>query len=311
MAIEKVSRVNTVLRIALTGPTNAGKTYSALRLAYGIVKKLFPDLSEEDLWLKICLIDSEHERGRAYANRDDLPLPTGSFLYSSIDSPYTPEKYIAAFKEAETAVGEKGIVIIDSLSHVWAYTGGVLDIHQDISKRTKNSYVAWNEAGKIQNSIIDYIMESSCYIICTMRSKMEYVLETDASTGKSVPSKVGLKPIQRDDLEYEFDITLQLDKNHIATIIKDITFLNNINFNDIVSEELGKSLIEWMNKGVSVANINKEKKDNLIIKLKEMGNKNPELITLFKTLFPDKKLNDLTLSEGKYLLTKFEEVLNG
>ena len=68
--------------------------------------------------------------------------------------------------------------------------------------------------------------------------------------------------------------------------LKILHFLNNINFNDIVSEELGKSLIEWMNKGVSVANINKQKKDNLIIKLKEMGNKNPELITLFKNSFP-------------------------
>jgi len=66
----------------------------------------------------------------------------------------------------------------------------------------------------------------------------------------------------------------------------------------------------WIKVSQLLILINK-KKDNLIIKLKEMGDKNPELITLFKTLFPDKKLNDLTLSEGKHLLTKFEEVLNG
>ena len=49
---------------------------------------------------------------------------------------------------------------------------------------------------------------------------MDYVVETNEK-GKSVPKKVGLAPIQREGMDFEFDIVLDLDLNHNAQSSKD------------------------------------------------------------------------------------------
>ena len=66
---QTVTRKKAKLRLALTGVSGAGKTLSALYIAYGMTGD----------WSKIALIDTEHERARFYANRSDLG--TGEFLY--------------------------------------------------------------------------------------------------------------------------------------------------------------------------------------------------------------------------------------
>ena len=63
-----VTRKKSKLRLALTGVSGAGKTLSALYIAYGITGD----------WNKVVLIDTEHERARFYADRSDLG--TGTFL---------------------------------------------------------------------------------------------------------------------------------------------------------------------------------------------------------------------------------------
>lgn len=313
MAITKAKRVNTVMRIGLTGPTNAGKTYTAILIAYGIVKEQFPNLKEEELWDKIAVVDTERGRANTYADRTDLPFRTGSFWHVPIDAPYTPQKYVSAIKESETAVGPKGVIIIDSMSHAWAYQGGVLDIHTEASKN-KNSFTSWNEVGKIQNNLVETIMASSAHTICTIRSKMDYVLEQN-NEGKMVPTKVGLKPVQRDDLEYEFDITLMLDKNHIPTIIKDTTFLNTIGLDEPVTPELGIQLVRWYTQGVDQSVFIEEKRKANIELIKKYANDRPELRTFYDSLQIHKKGNgyikpdDLSLEGTKIVLDEFMEVL--
>jgi hypothetical protein len=48
----------------------------------------------------------------------------------NLEAPFTPEKYIEAIKCAK----EQGFecVIIDSLSHEWFGTGGILEIHSNM-----------------------------------------------------------------------------------------------------------------------------------------------------------------------------------
>ncbi|MEG2843210.1 MAG: AAA family ATPase, partial [Ruthenibacterium sp.] len=90
-------------------------------------------------------------------------------------------------------------VIVDSLSHAWNNEGGVLDIKDQIASRAgKNSYTAWNEAGKEQNGLINYIFSVNCHVIATLRVKTEYALELN-ERGKQQPVKLGLAPVQRDD----------------------------------------------------------------------------------------------------------------
>ena len=233
---EKVTRKKAKLRLALTGVSGAGKTLSALYIAYGMTGD----------WAKIALIDTEHERARFYANRSDLG--TGEFLYAPFDPPYSPQKYRQFVEEGAKAVGSDGVVIVDSFTHAWNNEGGVLDIKEQISKQSgKNSYTAWFEAGKEQNNLVNTILAVDCHTIVTMRSKMDYAMQENEK-GKMQPVKMGLAPVQREDTEYEFDIVLDIARNHIATASKDTTFLDK--FGAVITPDLGKQLKEWLDNGV-------------------------------------------------------------
>ena len=105
---EEVTRRKAKARIALTGVSGSGKTLSALLLAYGLTGD----------WSKVALIDTEHERARFYAEREDFG--TGKFLYAPMYPPYSPEKYIQAVQEGAQVVGNDGVVIVDSFSHAWS-----------------------------------------------------------------------------------------------------------------------------------------------------------------------------------------------
>lgn len=236
---ETVTRQKSKLRMGLVGTSGSGKTLGALYIAYGITAD----------WSRIALIDTEHERGRFYANRTDLEIPTGSFLYQSLTAPYSPEKYIAYVQEAAAAVGPDGAIIVDSFSHAWDNEGGVLDIKNEIAKTQKNgnSFSAWDEAGKVQNNLINAVLSVNAHTIVTMRAKMAYAMETD-ERGKTRPVKIGLAPVQRENAEYEFDVVMNISRDHTAVTSKDTTFLDT--FRGIITPEIGNQLHEWLDNGV-------------------------------------------------------------
>ena len=153
-------------------------------------------------------------------------------------------------KEAADLVGEDGVVIIDSFSHAWDNEGGVLDFKSEVEKRPgKTSYSAWDEAGKVQNSLVNTILSVRCHTIVTMRAKMSYAMEVN-ERGKTVPVKVGLAPVQRDTTEYEFDICFQLNQNHVAGISKDTTFLDG--WSGVITPELGSQLNDFLSQGINL-----------------------------------------------------------
>lgn len=238
--MEKVTRLKSKLRMGLVGTSGSGKTLGALYIAYGMTGD----------WDKVALIDTEHERGRFYANRSDLPTETGEFFYQPMSAPYSPEKYIAYVNEACETVGPDGVIIVDSFSHAWDNVGGVLDIKSEIEKRSNNrnsSFSAWDEAGKIQNNLINTLLSVPCHVIVTMRAKMAYAMEQNEN-GKTVPVKIGLAPVQRENAEYEFDIVMNISRNHTANTSKDTTFLDT--FSGIITPEIGRQLHDWLDNGV-------------------------------------------------------------
>lgn len=237
MGFTTVTREKSKLRLALAGPSGSGKTLSALLLAFGIT----------DDWNKIALIDTEHGRAKFYANRSDFE--TGAFLYQEMTAPYSPDKYKSMVLEGASAVGSDGVVIIDSFSHAWDNEGGVLDIKSGIerSQPNKNGFSAWDEAGKIQNSLVNTILSVNCHTIITMRTKMAYAMEVNEK-GKTVPVKIGLAPVQRENTEYEFDIVLNIARNHVASASKDTTFLDS--WSGVITSDLGVQLKNWLDKGV-------------------------------------------------------------
>ena len=75
-----------------------------------------------------------------------------------------------------------------------------------------NSFTAWKDITPLQREMVNTIVNAPAHVIATMRSKTEYVIEEDAK-GKKVPRKIGMAPVQRDGMEYEFDLYGSLDQS--------------------------------------------------------------------------------------------------
>lgn len=218
----KAERKQAKLRLALCGPSGSGKTYSALLVAKG-------------LGGKVAVIDTERGSSELYSHILEFDV-------CELDPPYTPQKYIAAIKAAESSGYD--VIIIDSLSHAWAGDGGVLDMHSSVTARTKNSFSAWREVTPFHNQLVDTMLHSRGHIIATIRAKMDYVVEEG---GKKV-QKVGLAPIQRDGLEYEFTIFGDLAVTHSVTITKDRTGQwQDRTF--VITPQFGEELKRWLESG--------------------------------------------------------------
>ncbi|NEX60639.1 ATP-binding protein [Noviherbaspirillum galbum] len=227
--IHRATKRRAKLRLGMSGPAGSGKTYSALMIASG-------------LGGRIGMIDTEHGSGDLYA---DL-LPEG-YDVLTLSPPYTPARYIEAIHALED-IGVQTI-IIDSLTHAWSGEGGSLDRQGKIADKSGNSWQAWRQVTPEHNALVEAILQSRCHIIATMRAKTEYVQEKDERTGKQVVRKVGLAPIMRDGIEYEFTTFFELDVQHQAYVGKDRTRL----FDGQIfrpDPETGRNLASWLNAGV-------------------------------------------------------------
>lgn len=225
---KKAERKKSKLRLALCGTSGSGKTRGAILIAKGMGGK-------------IAMIDTERGSGQLYDTLADFDV-------CELSAPFSPQRYINAIKYAE----KEGYtaLIIDSLSHAWSGEGGVLDMQDKATKASssKNSYYAWRDVTPHHNLLVDAILQSSMHIICCMRSKASYEVST-GSNGKPSPVKIGLAPIQREGMEYEFTVVLDLDsESHLYTSSKDRTTLFNGKHEEI-SEETGERLVEWLNHG--------------------------------------------------------------
>ncbi|GHV48285.1 hypothetical protein FACS1894204_12460 [Synergistales bacterium] len=231
MAFHKAERKKAKLRLGIVGPAGSGKTYSALLMAFG-------------LGGRVALIDTENGSGDLYAHLGDYDV-------CAIEAPYTVKKYLDALDEAERSGYD--VIIIDSLSHAWAGEGGLLDQQGKIadSSSSKNSYTAWRTVTPMHYKLVEAMLTSKCHIIATMRAKTEYTQDKD-DKGKTVIRKVGMAPVQRDGMDYEFTLVFDVDTKHNAMASKDRTSL----FDGSIftpSKETGAALKRWLETGVEAA----------------------------------------------------------
>ena len=89
-----------------------------------------------------------------------------------------------------------------------------------------------------------------CSSDLTMRSKTEYVI-VENEKGRQEPRKIGLAPIQREGMDYEFTTVFDITQNHIATASKDRTNLFHDDFFTL-SELTGQKLKDWLETGYEV-----------------------------------------------------------
>jgi len=215
------------LRLCIMGTAGSGKTYSALQIAKGIGKK-------------ICVIDTEHGSASLYSNL--LEYDTCVF-----EPPFHAEKLVKLIDEAEAEGYD--VIIIDSVSHFWAGEGGMLERKDAIGEKTGNSFTAWGKVTPIYTKMVEAILQSKSHMIVTLRTKTEYVIEQN-DKGKSTPKKVGLAPVARDGIEYEFTTVFDIDQSHNCCVSKDRSGLFDVNIPFVPGEKTGKLLLEWLNSGV-------------------------------------------------------------
>lgn len=228
----KATKKQAKARIAIDGPSGSGKTYTSLIAATALAKGG-----------KIAVIDTERGSASLYSEKFDFDV-------LELNPPYSPDVYRDAIKAAENA--GYAVIVIDSLSHAWEGEGGALDMADDATKRqkTQNSYTAWREVTPVHRAMVDAILQSKCHVVVTMRSKMEYIQEKN-SDGRTVINKVGMAPIQRSGMEYEFTIVGDMDLDNTIVISKSRFEPFSGRVQKKPSIEFFKPFVDWLNSGES------------------------------------------------------------
>ena len=219
---QKATKKQCKLRLALMGVSGSGKTFTSLKIAKGIGGK-------------IALIDTERRSASKYADRF-------SFDVAELTHP-TIENYIKFVEEAK----DYDVLIIDSLSHAWQ------ELLEEIDRlaRTEfqgNTFRAWSKGTPKQRKLVNTILSFPNHVIVTMRSKTDYVVSTN-DKGKPVPHRVGTGVEQGKGIEYEFDMLIEMNQDHLGQVLKDRTG----KFQDAIiekpDEKVGKELKQWLEDG--------------------------------------------------------------
>lgn len=212
MPFKPAVKLNAKLRFAISGPAGSGKTFTLLKLA--------TELAQGG---KIAVVDTEHGSASKYAHTpactDECKDPS-HFVFDVIEpSAFDPRDLMESINEAVKA----GYVafVCDSLSHYWMGPDGELEMVDNAAKQSRsgNSFAAWKTVTPIHNKLVDRMLAAPIHIMVSMRTKTEWVIEKDEK-GKSVPRKIGLQPVMRDGIEFEFDVCGDVDQDNTLTITK-------------------------------------------------------------------------------------------
>lgn len=266
--IRTAERSKTKIRIGLAGPSGSGKTYSALLMAHGIAGN----------WENVYIIDTEN--GSA-----DLYSDMGNFNVLTLEKPFSPDRYVEAIQACEKAGAE--VIIVDSITHEWSGEGGCLQIQEQLGGRFQD----WAKVTPMHNRFVSTLLASKAHVITTVRSKTDYQMTQDGGKGKV--QKVGLKPETREGFEYEMTLSFDLNINNLAEASKDRTGLFKGKTPGIITEETGKTIVEWANSGVDMlAEVRK------LLKLK--GKTDQPILSTFKVY----SIEDLTTAQLKGVIQK-------
>lgn len=223
-------------RLALSGASGSGKTWTALGIATRLTAG-HPDAV-------ILVIDTEPGDGRQGA----AELYADRFRFDTIEwhPPYDPRDLALTIREAYPVLPEHSVVIIDSASHFWRGEGGTLDI-------AGGRFAGWKTATPIQDDLVDAILRAPFHVIVCTRAKQDYAQQLGAD-GRQEVVKLGLAPIQRDDLEYEFQVVVMMDQQHVMEVGKTRAApLAGRKYAANHQGEFAEAYAAWLEEGVALA----------------------------------------------------------
>lgn len=309
--VNLATRVAIKASIGIDGLSGDGKTGLALEFAHAFEKD----------WSKIYAIDSENNSLSQYVG---LPLQSdgeivGQFHHAKLnkDTGYSIFNYEFfrkdAYKENCT------VCIQDSFTHPWNREGGILQRVNQITDEDPrgNKYVAWGNPDIVdgKNLIFDLIRDHKVHVISTLRIKDDYGLVA-GDNGSMTVKNFGLKQQQSEGLQYEFDLLLRMERPastinntpaRVEVLKSRYRILEKGEYYDM-TKELISSIFEYINEGTSPEEINEKLKEELVEGLRKRSKEKKILVTIFKEMYPNKKLNDLTLNELRKVNSKFVEI---
>lgn len=193
-------RTDTPLNIGLVGPSGCGKTLSALYLAAGI---------QQVRGGEIFGIDTEAKRMLHHADK-------GVKFKHGVLTSFASKDYAEAIVQAAKACN-RGVVIVDSMSHEHEGIGGYLDFHDKEAARLGGnegkskdavSWRAWAQPAAARRHLINTILQQDIALICCFRAKEKSIMVKN--NGKTEIESIGWQAIAGDEFVYEQTIRLLL-----------------------------------------------------------------------------------------------------
>jgi hypothetical protein len=226
------------LLIGLAGQSGAGKTMSALRLAKGIAGgKPF------------AFIDTESRRGLHYADMFD-------FHHGDMQEPFSPDAYTEAIVAADKA--GYPVIVVDSMSHSWAGTGGVLDMQeaefQRMGGRESVKMASWIKPKMAHKKMVARLLQIRAHVILCFRAEPKVEMVKDAQGKMQVVAKQtltsidGFIPICDKSLPFELTASFLLtaDKPGVGHPVK-LQAQHRPLFptGELIDEKAGERIAEW------------------------------------------------------------------
>ena len=236
-------RENVPLIIGLAGGTGSGKTFSAMRLAKGLSGgKPF------------AVIDTEAGRAKHYAE-------VFEFDHGDLAAPFHPDHYTEAIVAADKA--GYPVIVVDSVSHIWAGEGGVLDWQEEEltrmagdnwQKRESCKMAAWIKPKMAHKQFIQRLLQLRAHLILCLRAEAKIEMTRDSNgkmqvTEKQSPTGLhGWLPIAEKTLPYELTLSflLMADKPGIPQPIKlQEQHRGAFDLTKPITEDTGRKLAKW------------------------------------------------------------------
>jgi len=246
--IRKAQREGARVVIGIAGVSGSGKTYTAIKLAYG--------LAGGD-GNKVGFLDTENRRGSLYADIVKSP-----FLIGDLFAPFSPARYVEAIREFQAAGVE--VLVIDSVSHEWEGTGGC----EDIASASTNKVIGWANAKSQHKRFMNLLLQSNMHIIACIRAR-DKIDFTDPKN----PRPLGIQPVCEKGFMFEMTASLMMrDGGREQEVLKCPSDLLPIlgRTSGYITEDDGAALSQWIN-GAQVLDPTVEKFRNSLQSVTEQG----------------------------------------
>lgn len=307
-----VKRTQCKASILIEGLSGKGKSGLALVLA----KALAPSG-----WDGVYDIDTENGSIKLY---DGIDCSSGGVFENFHVAEFTPEigfkptNYIA-FRNAAIEAGAE-VLIQDSISHAWSYSGGILDMVAEKKKSSaryqKDSYAAWGdeEIVKEKQLLMEMFRDTRCHVISTVRVKEKMEYDKDEN-GKTVLVSLGEQEIMQNDVKYEPDLVLRMvepgskSKAPKAYVVKSRYKILEVDQTYEFTAALCEQLRKYLEEGANPADLLEEQRQEYIKGVTEYLNTHPTAVAVWDMLkkdagFADKKLKEIDLEALKKLFNK-------